>query len=296
MYDNSLPNLQASTLRDLGSVRTYDGIFAQSMVASEFTSGGSRPGASSPSTSPAPWTGRPSPSAKTSAAFRVFAAAASEYARQLLRAARLQRCATVLGSADESTFPLKPDMTRTQPTAVKELISNLFPPPESRKRPRENAIEDFMAGVKTLANPEREIEEGIRSILSTPDSGTTQLWLLAAQVKPSPLFIDPLCQILTTPGLMISYESVVDALCPLRSSRAIPALLTAFEYELDFDPGRAMQASILCLLAETDATRCESVFRAAAEDHRDDNVRETARGILVEVFGEPEFDAHDDTN
>ena len=110
----------------------------------------------------------------------------------------------------------------------------------------EDAFGGFVTAVRALDEPEAEIASALDALLTDPESRHAHLWIVAAEARSSPKLVEPLCRILETPGLKLSDESVVDALRPLRDERAVPALVTAFGYTLDFfDPGRAMQSSIL---------------------------------------------------
>ena len=88
----------------------------------------------------------------------------------------------------------------------------------------EDAFGGFVTAVRALDGPEAEIASGLDAVLTDPESRHAHLWIVAAEARSSPELVEPLYRILETPGLKLSYESVVDALRPLCDERAVPAL------------------------------------------------------------------------
>ena len=120
----------------------------------------------------------------------------------------------------------------------------------SRERDRdilEETFASFESEVASLSDIESDIIAGLTSLLTDHDGSRVSLWITAAGVRPSLIYVPTLCELLSVREAYLQHEWIVDILRELRSPDSIDALRDACSYDIPSDP--ACQLARLCLEA-----------------------------------------------
>ena len=153
--------------------------------------------------------------------------------------------------------------------------------PDVAKRSKEKARQ-----IKDLPSPQDEIAAELAVFAEHPcdeytvswikDSNMPS-WIVAAQLHPSPKYLDSLCKILECDADWIWQEGIVDILYELKNEKSIPSLEKALAYRPPSDPTREIGIKILETLCYIGTSKARQIV----EDYlnspsTDDDFRERA--------------------
>ncbi len=105
----------------------------------------------------------------------------------------------------------------------------------------------FQSEVASLSGVESDIIAGLTSLLTDRDWGRVSLWITAARVHPSPVYVPALCALLSVRDAYLQHEWIADILREIRSADAIVALQDACSFDIVADPTH--QLACRCLEA-----------------------------------------------
>jgi len=139
---------------------------------------------------------------------------------------------------------------------------------------------EYIAELRGLVSPQVEIAEWFSTMINSPCHTEANLWLLAAQIRPSSLYIAPLSSILEIDNPCIWHEAIVDIMYDLASENSIPSLEKALAYHYGYDFTDELSIRILRTLAIINTNRAwEIIYKQLDSDI--ETVQETAR-LLIE--------------
>ena len=110
------------------------------------------------------------------------------------------------------------------------------------------ALGEFCTAVKHLDGVGEEIGRGLRGLLTDRDGIKVILWGHAANTRPSPGLVEPLCEVLPVRGAYLQHEWAAELLGEMGDPRAIPALRAACTSEVAGDVDRSLAKRCLSAL------------------------------------------------
>jgi HEAT repeat protein len=122
-------------------------------------------------------------------------------------------------------------------------------------------LKEYVNALKTLSLSEKEIADEFNAIVDNPCRENTDLWIIAAQIYPSPEYLNSLCTILEREEPCIWHEGIVDILYDLEDERSIPSLEKALTYDKPSDPTRELAVKILETLDKIGSPKAREVLR-----------------------------------
>lgn len=141
---------------------------------------------------------------------------------------------------------------------------------------------EFLTKVSSLQNVEREISSKLAEMSSEPCTDNAVMWLLAAQLHPSELYIDALCDLLGRSDECIWHEGIIEILRDLKQSDTVPCLERALHHELNYDPGRVVAIHVLEALADIGTTDAVSIIEKSLDSPHIE-IREEAEILMDEL-------------
>lgn len=129
-------------------------------------------------------------------------------------------------------------------------ISTLVEQREQSPSKRAEVHTVYLTKVSSLRNVESEINNQLENLVFDPCRKDATLWILAAQIHPSSIYIPSLCKILANDKECIWHEGIVEVFEQLKDPQTIPCLEAALNHKLNYDPGWVVAIRILDTLAE----------------------------------------------
>jgi thymidine kinase len=140
-------------------------------------------------------------------------------------------------------------------------------------------LKSYGNAVRQLTDPYDEIASELELITGNPCRENTYLWIIAAQIHPSPRYLDSLCRILEQDNACIWHEGIVDILYDLADERSVPSLEKALSYEYRSDPTRELAIKILATLDEIGTPEALDIVRRCLQSSSE-RIREEAKLLL----------------
>lgn len=144
-------------------------------------------------------------------------------------------------------------------------------------------LDEFRDAVKKLGCIEQEILEGLNSLFSDKRWRDSDLWLIAAQLNPSPIYAKVLCNILELGDEAVPNELVVDLMIDLKRDKFVPYLEKAVEYEFNSDPFKHLSLKCLEALCEINSKESKEVLKKIANSSNE-VIRDEAAELLKEIM------------
>jgi HEAT repeat protein len=142
-------------------------------------------------------------------------------------------------------------------------------------------IKEFKAEVGKLANPTESIASELEIFATNESHKMLGMWLSAAELRPSPKYLEALCAILEQENGSYICKSIIDVLNAIRDERAIPCLEQALRFDIDYDSAKDLSVNALIALGEIGTPKArEAIQNCLNSPHS--KIRDDARlGLRV---------------
>ena len=140
-------------------------------------------------------------------------------------------------------------------------------------------MKQFQNSLEELTKAEDEISAELVRLTDEPCRSDAYLWIIAAQLRPSPMYLEALCKILEYPESCAWHEGIVDILYDLADERAVPYLKKALDFDFPSDPGRNLGIKILETLDKIGTSEAIGIIEECRTSTSPE-IRETAEYLL----------------
>lgn len=132
---------------------------------------------------------------------------------------------------------------------ISQYLKKLLEQSESKQSSKNNMRTEYLQEVSKLTNVESEISKELNQLVSEPCRKDATLWILAAQLHPSDMYMDSLRSLLEDYNECIWHEGIVEIFQAMKDEQVLPSLVIALNHDLKYDPGYAVSVRILETLA-----------------------------------------------
>lgn len=142
---------------------------------------------------------------------------------------------------------------------------------------------DFVKAIGELEGVESEVVSALYAAHATKNWQLLQMLVLACSAKLSPIYTEPLCEILEEGCEEMTNEDIVDVLFELQDERAIRVLEVAAAFDLDTDEFHNLNLKCVQALANIPAMHAKEALNRIASSGTHDDVRAAATDALATI-------------